>query len=508
MTNTGRKVLFRARFICALTHPITILAIICLLANDLILKSYWPDAWWTGKFSDLAWVIFAPPLIGLLLSYILGRNPAAETASFGTAYVLFPLTYAAFNTIPALHEFIIGLFTLAMDGSIGSPRDPTDSIVIPIGLGVAFWVWSREPVNRENLNRSALPVIAALAALATIATSGPPLIPGVTQIGAYSDGTIFAVPGGDSLRIPVYSRDGGLTWDGTAPPPSGTTVTRGGESAVGPNGTYKIEGSDIVLISGDEQVSLYSTRYLRSPGNRWMQERSTEEHGGGRFLALSPGELVYDAKSGNLVATLGIQGVLVGTPEGKWERVRVAQFRPTDFSFIAKSSKLVSTVSFWNLCLTLTLSTIGLSLLAADHSRVRKGGNGFASPESRTCGPPTWTTALVGYPCLLATGLVLLFYDGLGSEGYFFYLGLQVLGSGVAYVSACLLFLKYLEQFRYWRNIGLAFLSMNGFAILSLMWWLHLGLILVIAKLSALILVVIVGEVLRRYLLARDATQG
>ena len=59
-----------ARAEAALTHPATLLALATLLVNDLVFKWLWPDTWITGKLSDLAWVIFAPPLLALPLTFL------------------------------------------------------------------------------------------------------------------------------------------------------------------------------------------------------------------------------------------------------------------------------------------------------------------------------------------------------------------------------------------------------------------------------------------------------
>lgn len=114
-----------------------------LLLNDVAFKSVWPGSWATGKLSDLAWVVFASPLLGFLLSLVSRGNRTAERTAFLAAYVGLPLLYAAFNTLAPLHDWILRVLSLASGGTTGSPLDATDSLVIPFGLGVAVWVWRR-----------------------------------------------------------------------------------------------------------------------------------------------------------------------------------------------------------------------------------------------------------------------------------------------------------------------------------------------------------------------------
>ena len=135
---------FRRRAGSALTHPATVTALGVLLLNDLLLKALWPQSWFTGKLSDLAWLVFAPPLLAFLLSFAARRNLRAQRLSFVHAYVGLPILYAAFNTFDPVHDLIMRGISLA-GGAAGSPRDVTDSLVIPLAWAVALRVWRRRP---------------------------------------------------------------------------------------------------------------------------------------------------------------------------------------------------------------------------------------------------------------------------------------------------------------------------------------------------------------------------
>ena len=140
---------FRQRCASALTHPATVGALAVLLVNDLALKALWSNPWTTGKLSDLAWVVFASPLLAFILSFPARGSRLAQRAGFIIAYIGLPALYAAFNTFEPLHNLIIhGLLTLS-GASVGSPFDPTDSLVIPFALGIALWVWKRRRRARQ-----------------------------------------------------------------------------------------------------------------------------------------------------------------------------------------------------------------------------------------------------------------------------------------------------------------------------------------------------------------------
>ena len=204
----------------ALTHPVTLAALGVLLLNDLVFKSLWVNPWTTGKLSDLAWVVFASPLLAWMLSLAVRNNRQGEKAAFAVAYVGLPLLYAAFNTFAPVHDAIIAGLSLLSGGSAGSPLDPTDSLVIPAGLVIALWVWRRSGENGTRsggtgkLRQPVVLLATALAMIASVATSYSDPEYGVVLLtstdSSMTEGKIFAL----SVLAPVVyeSADGGLTW--------------------------------------------------------------------------------------------------------------------------------------------------------------------------------------------------------------------------------------------------------------------------------------------------------
>ena len=354
-TNTAA---FRQRCASALTHPATVVALAVLLLNDVLFKSLWPGSWWTGKLSDLAWMVFAPPLLAFLLSFITRRNPRVEKASWVAAYIGLPLLYAAFNTFEPIHDWILRGLSIASGGTAGSPLDVTDSLVIPFGMGIAVWVWRQRVVGPATQRLRWGLLVAGVAALASVATSEPPRDPGITRVGVSAEGTIYA---GGSWPGPYASHDGGLNWtvDSTADSSATKWALLDADT---PRGRYVIHGSRIMRADADgrsEQV--YSTAYLRKAGNVWVQKHESgllfaEE------LATRPLGIVHDPSTGNLIVAMGRQGVLVGTQDGRWERFAVGGYSPTDFSFASKTRLLLSRFDFWALAVALPLAMMGAAL--------------------------------------------------------------------------------------------------------------------------------------------------
>ena len=168
---TDANASFRERTAAALTHPATLGAVALFLLNDLVLKPAWPDAWLTGKLSDLAFVVFASPLLAFFLALAVRGSARGARVAFVTACVGLPLLYAVFNTFAGVHAPIVDALSLANGGSTQSPLDVTDSIVIPPAMALAVWVW-RRPTGA--LRARLVMVVAGVAALASIASSPAP----------------------------------------------------------------------------------------------------------------------------------------------------------------------------------------------------------------------------------------------------------------------------------------------------------------------------------------------
>ena len=182
---------FRERSQRALTHPVTLAAIALLLLNDWVFKSIWQSDWTTGKLSDLAWIVFASPLLAFLLSLVIGRNRTAHKLAFVAAYLGLPVLYVLFNTFDPVHDLILRVLSLDLGRPAGGLPDPADSLMIPPGLAIAFWIWrggggwfsgarrqwqfplawpALPRVRRERLTF----LVAAISIAATLATTSAP----------------------------------------------------------------------------------------------------------------------------------------------------------------------------------------------------------------------------------------------------------------------------------------------------------------------------------------------
>ena len=127
-----------------------------------------------------------------LLSLVARENRRGQRAAWIAAYIGLPLLYAAFNTFPGVHDVVLRGFPLVSGGTAGSPLDPTDSLVIPVGLGIALWVWRRGAVAPGDLRRRLTALTAGVAVVASVATSMAEPGYGVTHIWTVEPSTTVA----------------------------------------------------------------------------------------------------------------------------------------------------------------------------------------------------------------------------------------------------------------------------------------------------------------------------
>ena len=540
---------FRRHCEAALTHPITLAALALLLVNDVVFKTLFPGAWAVGKLSDLAWVVFASPLLAFALSFAVPKSAAGRRAALFVAYGGLPLLYAAFNTFAPVHDAIMSVLLLGADGAAsGSPMDATDSLVIPFGLAIAAWTWRRGVPAGGRLRFRFAALAAGIAALASVATSQGDPVDGVVELGATNDGAVIAKSAYSSIGY--KSDDGGMSWrwdDSVVV--DYELVVYPFQRARTPRGEYGITHSGIELTGEDGQRELvYSTEYLRGDANRLMQQNDTQGFGR-RFLTTRPQAILYHADSGNVIAAMGIQGVAVGTPDGRWRRVAVGDYSPTDFSFSAKTRALME--SGWlvgAIALTLSLSalTIAAAASAYEYKQDRAGldavyvilialgcpaaiGLMFSAPllalpgaaltswiamliaAAKSDGGGKWRFALLGCVSTLPLSFAL-------QLGFRPVAGYIANGGGVPILSAdvwgiALVFVVFISLFfplayyawliaRNWRAFAMAFLGMNALIALAFALWLQMNVSLAATQAAIVVLVGLAAVVLVRHVRA------
>ncbi|MFD0657808.1 hypothetical protein [Thermocatellispora tengchongensis] len=178
-----------------LGHPLTIGAALVLLLNDHLLKWLWPGVV-TGKLSDVAGMIVAPPLLGLLV-----RRPAASILLVGVVFTLVKTT--ATGATIASHAWTL------VWGPSQVLADPTDLIALP-ALYAAWWTWRHPAPRAERLARVA--VVIPVTVVAVAATAPGYHIPQSAYAVDVIDGEFVVAVRQGGLLMSHTSADAGKSW--------------------------------------------------------------------------------------------------------------------------------------------------------------------------------------------------------------------------------------------------------------------------------------------------------
>lgn len=336
-----------------LGHPATVVALITLVINDHLLKAAHPGLL-TGKLSDVAGLVLAPPLVAAFAALALPRLPARAAAGLGLGLV--GVGFTVVKTSGYVAAAASSAWTLVSGPSLVR-ADRTDLLTLP-ALALAGWTWrraQRDPVGWRSARLVRLLVLLPAATLAVAATSAVWYHDAVRA--TVVDGRLAAGIG-ESLGADVrsfgvrwrVSDDGGETWrdpapaeerqleprfppasgSAAAPPPAGPPARprRQDCSAAVPERCYRLVAERIRVEESDdagrtwhpawevteEQRAILSRRYPEAGphGERITgQELTVLDVGGGRHVVL--------------VAN-GRDGFAVRGPDGGWRRIGFAGY--------------------------------------------------------------------------------------------------------------------------------------------------------------------------------------
>ena len=282
---------------------------------------------------------------------------------------------------------------------------------------------------------------------------------------------------------------------------------------------------------------VYSTEYLRGDANEWLQERDT---GNMRYrvLAKHPRNVIYHPDSGSVIAAMGIQGAAVETPDGRWHKIAVGPYAPTDFSFSAKTRALIESAGLvGGIALALSLSALAVSAAASEYDKrglvgallliAALGSLGFAglitdypllivaasapvslaativavvSAIAKPDGGARWKFASLACVSTLPPSIMLLLSVGLSNNVCYICLDADFyrLAFSVAAAISLIPPLAYHARFiaRHWRAFATAFLCRNALIALAFALWVYLNVSLAAAQAAIVVLVGLAAVVL------------
>ncbi len=301
-----------------MVHPAALAGLTMVLLNDAWLKPFHPS-WLTGKLSDLGVLLFAPFVVALVASFALPlklpqRVRWVGCLSFGltlTAFLLLklsPLTNAWFLTLPRA----IGL-------PLRSVADPSDLLMLP-GLALSAWLWLKTPLPsvipdggtpHKKVRPLAQSVLLVAVSLVLLGDAAAPDF-GISCL-EQVNGAIHSQAGYGTLYT---SSDGGLTWS--------SQPFQGGEQCKAKNldFTLTLDGSRGIQyrVTGQKTIErstgglawqvLYRSVPLTQAQSTYLDKVRTANV----YFRQGPLDAMVDPASGNLVAAMGVEGVLVTRP--------------------------------------------------------------------------------------------------------------------------------------------------------------------------------------------------
>ncbi|MEU7751102.1 hypothetical protein [Micromonospora sp. NPDC049171] len=391
-----------------LCHPSTLLALVLLLVNDHVLKAAFPGLL-TGKLSDVAGLVLAPPLVAVLLTLLVPRLPARAAAVAGLVAV--GAGFALVKSSGYAAELASSAWTVLAGPSLVR-ADRADLLTLP-ALGLAWWSWTRarrRPVRQRTARLVRLLVVLPPAVLAVAATSvvrypyavGTALLDGqpAVSIGSgYDDRSWPTQPAEGRWSV---STDRGTNWR----PADAAEEQRLSGPDVGqrqacvpaePQRCYRAVRGHLRVEQSDDAGVTWRVAWEVSDARREAFARRFDNPGDIRRHFASRDLIVYPVADGGhevLVAN-GRDGLLRRGSDGGWRRAGFPSEQDTADGPPALGSGGPGdrdTDVFLAFALSLTLA-VAVTVLAA-HLAIRRGK-----------GPRWWGVA--GSGVLLSAGIVL-----------------------------------------------------------------------------------------------------
>jgi hypothetical protein len=315
-----------------LSHPFSLAALGLMLVNDQVLRRLSPS-WWTGKLSDLAWLLYVPFIAAAVLAWLIpGKNRSRHEAwTFSLAFLLTGIVFILLKAVPFTNWMATRIFSAVTGASPSLLLDPGDLLALP-ALLLSAWLWrsSRDAFGPNSTAHveykpAITPrgmLVIPLAALVLMADAAAP-DPGITCF-SRENGKIFARGGYNSSYI---SQDGGITWEPYQP--SATIECEQAPNKASeedewlevpgalPGTVYRYWPNEDIQLSTDGgktwNTGMKFSRISEPERIYYLKSRA-----GSPSINPGPFDAVADQASGNMLFAMGQQGVLVHTAQGQW----------------------------------------------------------------------------------------------------------------------------------------------------------------------------------------------
>lgn len=318
------------RSIISLAHPLTILSVVILLVNDHLLRVFWPS-WITGKLGDFAWLVFAPLILAIPLSFIVPKTIRKHDRAVGISSIaIVAVVFGLAKTLPNFHAMTTQLIEAILGWPSTLKRDPTDLVALP-ALLITWNIWRRDYEQAEPIVNYRGWAVLALAMLATVANTPAEPEKGITCL--YIEGSTIEAP---SRKGTFASQDGGLSWSRISYQDRQWDWCPEWDE-------WDCCFMDTLVLEDQDEIQYRFTpgrsiERSEDGGNTWIVEfelshqteaqRATyiSKYTGSPWPYEGPIEAIEDMNSGSIVVSMGLEGVLVREAGGEWRWVTVGPY--------------------------------------------------------------------------------------------------------------------------------------------------------------------------------------
>ncbi|MBQ1055534.1 hypothetical protein KBX35_12140 [Micromonospora sp. C32] len=318
-----------------LGQPVTVLSLIVLVLNDHVLKAAFPGLV-TGKLSDVAGLVLAPPLVAVLVTLFVPRLRPRVVVGFalgsvGAGFVLVKSSGYAATAASGLWSAVSGPSLIR--------ADRTDLLTLP-ALALAAWTWRRarrDAVGRRAARLVRLVVLLPAATVAVAATSAatyPDAIGATVVDGRLAAGVAFEAYPDDETR-PWYtatSDDAGVTWRDPTPAEEEalrgrSRTTTGPEreqcSTASPQRCYRLSPGRIRVQESDDAGRTWRLSWEITERQRELLKARHQEAGPDGARITGQDLAVLDLPGGGHVVLVanGRDGFALRDADGGWRRI-------------------------------------------------------------------------------------------------------------------------------------------------------------------------------------------
>ncbi len=321
----------------ALSHPLSLFAIVILLVNDHILKVVMPSSL-TGKLSDFAGLFFFPFLLAGLLGWVGERVGFSSRPIARIAFGMTALWFAGIKTIPAWNTFTAEVAEVFLGHPTFYVLDPTDLISLVV-LPFAWNLWRRMEEERRSVSIKPLQVFAfGLAVVGTMASQPCPPELKVQRVVNFEN-TLYVYF--EQFDPPFFSSmDYGNSWQRVDEMPLfvseelQTSRTFPIQECVtnNPQTCYRITGDTYIEVSQDGgktwKIAWRAPTWRSDYFHRWV----VMIYSCRKFPDFSLNDLIllsYGKDDFLVIASLGNQGIVTFQPSRGWKQIAILNAEPS-----------------------------------------------------------------------------------------------------------------------------------------------------------------------------------